>query len=269
MRYVAMGDSISEGVGDTPWPDGSAQGWTDRLAVLLDEQHGSVEYANLAVRGYQAGQVRDRQLAAALALAPDVVTITAGMNDILRPRVDFDELTAILSELVVSFTASGAQVLLVPVPDVTGISPAGKWLNAAASGSMASIGSWATSTARHPSPTRRAPSSRTAVPGTTTGCIRRRSDTNVSPPPRPMPSASTSSRDTWPRRPVRRLLERCGPRPSGGGATPRRGSDGASGVSPPGTGARRSARPSSQWTVSAELSPRGPARPSRPEGRPC
>jgi lysophospholipase L1-like esterase len=128
-RYVAIGDSLSEGVGDDPWPDGTPRGWTDRLAGLLKDHHGLVEYANLAVRGYKAGQVREFQLDAAAALAPDIVTITAGMNDILRPRVDFDVLRAALTELVVPWTATQAKVLIVPIPDVRGISPAGKLVN--------------------------------------------------------------------------------------------------------------------------------------------
>ena len=50
FRYVALGDSQSEGLGDTPWPDGTPRGWTDRLAGYLSAQHEDFEYANLAVR---------------------------------------------------------------------------------------------------------------------------------------------------------------------------------------------------------------------------
>jgi lysophospholipase L1-like esterase len=126
-KYVAIGDSLSEGVGDTPWPDGTPRGWTDRLAELLTDHFGPIEYANLAVRGYKAGQVRALQLDAAVALAPDIVTITAGMNDILRPKVDFDELERTLAELVEPF--QDVRVMFVPIPDVSGISPAGRLVN--------------------------------------------------------------------------------------------------------------------------------------------
>lgn len=127
LRYVAIGDSLSEGVGDTPWPDGTPRGWTDRLAGLLAEHAGSLTYANLAVRGYKASQVRAVQLDAAVAMAPDVVTITAGMNDILRPRVDFAALEEELVELVKPF--EGARVVFVPIPDIRGVSPAGALIN--------------------------------------------------------------------------------------------------------------------------------------------
>lgn len=124
-RYIAIGDSLSEGVGDLPWPDGTPRGWTDRLAGLLTVRNGPVEYANLAVRGYKTDQVRDHQLDRALSFSPDLVTITAGMNDILRPRVDFDALQASLAGLVAAFRESDTTVMFVPIPDLTGVSPAG------------------------------------------------------------------------------------------------------------------------------------------------
>jgi len=131
LRYVAIGDSLSEGVGDEPWPDGTPRGWTDRLAGLLANLHEErgLAYANLAVRGYKAAQVRDHQLAEAIAMEPDVVTLTAGMNDILRRQVDFVQLRTTLIDLVRPFTDAGAQVVVVPIPDVTKISPAGGLIN--------------------------------------------------------------------------------------------------------------------------------------------
>ncbi|UPK73965.1 SGNH/GDSL hydrolase family protein [Nocardioidaceae bacterium SCSIO 66511] len=132
LRYVAIGDSLSEGVGDEPWPDGTLRGWTDRLAELLVEAHRPdrpIEYANLAVRGYKAAEVRDTQVSEALAMEPQLVTLTAGMNDILRPRLDLDALAATLVEIVAPFTARGARLVVVPIPDIRGISPAGRLLN--------------------------------------------------------------------------------------------------------------------------------------------
>ncbi|SMY05032.1 MULTISPECIES: SGNH/GDSL hydrolase family protein [Brevibacterium] len=132
LRYVAIGDSLSEGVGDDPWPDGSPRGWTDRLAALLAGHYGQdqpIHYANLAVRGYKAAQIADTQHQSAIAMQPDFVTLTAGMNDILRPRVDFDALRAILVGLVEPFTSAGAQVVVVPIPNIAGVSPAGRLIN--------------------------------------------------------------------------------------------------------------------------------------------
>lgn len=126
LRYVAIGDSLSEGVGDEPWPDGTPRGWTDRLAELLATHHGEVDYANLAVRGYRSQEVLLTQVEPALALEPDVVTLTAGMNDLLRPRLDVDALRRSLIEIVEPFTAKGARLVVVPIPDITSVSPAGR-----------------------------------------------------------------------------------------------------------------------------------------------
>lgn len=126
LRYVAIGDSLSEGVGDDPWPDGALRGWTDRLAGLLAAHHGDagreVHYANLAVRGYRSHQVAATQLEAAVAIDPDVVTLTAGMNDILRPRLDLDALHATLVELVAPFQGR-AGLVIVPIPDIRRVMP--------------------------------------------------------------------------------------------------------------------------------------------------
>jgi len=128
LRYVAIGDSLSEGVGDDPHPDGTPRGWTDRLAEALAAHHGGVEYANFAVRGLRSAQIRDTQVAPALALRPDVVTFTAGMNDLLRPRFDVAALRAALVDIVRPFTETGARVLVVPIPDIRSVSPAGRLL---------------------------------------------------------------------------------------------------------------------------------------------
>lgn len=128
LRYVAIGDSLSEGVGDQPWPDGTLRGWTDRLAELLAAHHGDVDYANLAVRGYRSQQVLQTQVPRALELAPDVVTLTAGMNDLLHPRFDVGDLRRTLVEIVAPLTATGARVVVVPIPDVSDVTPAGRFI---------------------------------------------------------------------------------------------------------------------------------------------
>lgn len=90
--YVAVGDSFTEGVGD-PGPDGAFVGWADRLAVLLADRRpeGDFGYTNLAVRGKLLDQIMEDQLPRALRLAPDLVSFSAGGNDILRPGTDPDE----------------------------------------------------------------------------------------------------------------------------------------------------------------------------------
>jgi len=122
-RFVAIGDSFTEGVGD---PDdtvpGGLRGWADRVAEALATGRDDFRYANLAVRGKLLDQIRHDQAAAALALQPDLVTISAGGNDILRPGTDPDEVARRFDALVAEVTASGATVVVFTGPDI-GMTP--------------------------------------------------------------------------------------------------------------------------------------------------
>jgi lysophospholipase L1-like esterase len=86
-RYVAIGDSSTEGIDD---PDGSGgyRGWSQRLAERISAAQGRLQYANLAVRGLTTAQVRAGQLEAALALRPDLATVFCGTNDVTAQRFD-------------------------------------------------------------------------------------------------------------------------------------------------------------------------------------
>jgi lysophospholipase L1-like esterase len=50
-RYVALGDSFTEGVGDhDPRLPNGVRGWADRVAEVLATKQPDFTYANLAVR---------------------------------------------------------------------------------------------------------------------------------------------------------------------------------------------------------------------------
>lgn len=85
-RYVALGDSLTEGLCD-PAPDGTLRGWADRLAYLLSAR-GGLHYANLAVRSRRVRDVCGPQLARARELRPDLVSILVGANDLVKRRLD-------------------------------------------------------------------------------------------------------------------------------------------------------------------------------------
>lgn len=113
QRYVALGDSFTEGVGDwdTKSPNG-VRGWADRVAEQLILADSSWGYANLAIRGRKMRQILDEQIDAALALNPTLVTIYAGANDILRPRIDLDALMEGYDDGIARLRGSGAAVVL-------------------------------------------------------------------------------------------------------------------------------------------------------------
>ena len=121
-RYVALGDSMTEGLMDE---DGSGgyRGWADRLAEHLASAWGEVLYANLAVRGRRTHEIREEQLDAALGLTPDLVTLVAGMNDLLRPSVDMDQVLTDNDLMVDSLKGSGATVLMMTFGDPVPINP--------------------------------------------------------------------------------------------------------------------------------------------------
>ena len=122
LRYVALGDSQTEGLGDGDDVRG-LRGWADRLAERIASDSPDVRYANLAVRGRTAGQVHAEQLGPALELRPDLATVVAGVNDLLRPRFDADEVAGHLEAMFAALTAEGTRVATLTFPDVARITP--------------------------------------------------------------------------------------------------------------------------------------------------
>jgi lysophospholipase L1-like esterase len=116
LRFVALGDSLTEGVGD---PVGEAwRGWAALLAAgLSDGPDTSVEFTNLAVSGAQTRDVLERQTPAALALGPDVVSVVIGVNDTLRCTFDIHAVAARLDRVYAAFRDQGAVLLTACLPD--------------------------------------------------------------------------------------------------------------------------------------------------------
>ena len=123
-RYVALGDSFTEGVGD-PDPDrpNGLRGWADRVAEVLARRTDGFGYANLAIRGRTLRPIVAEQLEPAIALQPDLVTIYAGGNDLIRPRCDVDALGEAYDEAVGTLAATGATVGLFTAFDPGGGGP--------------------------------------------------------------------------------------------------------------------------------------------------
>jgi lysophospholipase L1-like esterase len=122
-RFVAIGDSFTEGIGD-PYPslaDGH-RGWADRVAEVLAQDLDDFAYANLAVRGKLIAQIVADQIEPAVALKPDLISICAGGNDVIRPRTDPDDIAAQLEDAVARLASTGAAIVLFTGID-TGFTP--------------------------------------------------------------------------------------------------------------------------------------------------
>jgi lysophospholipase L1-like esterase len=108
--FVALGDSFTEGMNDS-YPSGGYRGWADRVATVLAAQAPGFGYANLAISGKVLGQVIAEQVPRAAELAPDLVSLAAGGNDILR-GADVDALASRFERAVVTLQAAGCRVLI-------------------------------------------------------------------------------------------------------------------------------------------------------------
>ncbi|WP_344789960.1 SGNH/GDSL hydrolase family protein [Gryllotalpicola daejeonensis] len=118
-RYVALGDSFTEGLGD-PYPDAADgfRGWADRVAEVLSAQTSDFAYANLAVRGKLVRQILADQVEPAVALQPDLITISAGGNDVIRPGTDPDEIAGIFEQAIARLSTTGATIVVFTGVDV-------------------------------------------------------------------------------------------------------------------------------------------------------
>ena len=120
-RYVALGDSFTEGVGDAdPTRPNGWRGWADRVAEVLATTSPDLGYANLAIRGRKLPAIIDEQVDAAVALEPDLVTIHGGGNDVLRPKVDIDALAERYDQALTQLAATGARLVVFTAFDPAG-----------------------------------------------------------------------------------------------------------------------------------------------------
>lgn len=126
-RYVAIGDSSTEGLED-PDGQGGYRGWADRLAQhIADAQYVALEYANLAIRGLRMKEIRVSQLDNALAMQPDLLTVFGGVNDLIAGPCDFDSIRADYVIIFGQARRRGTTVLTFTMPDPTAINPLGRY----------------------------------------------------------------------------------------------------------------------------------------------
>ena len=129
-RYVAIGDSFTEGLGD-PLPDGSVRGWADLVAAGLAAGVGEpVRYANLAIRGRLLEPIVTHQLDAALALSPrpTLLSLNGGGNDMMRPGGDMARLAVLTEKALQRCAEAGVRVVLLSGADPSDRLPFGRFM---------------------------------------------------------------------------------------------------------------------------------------------
>lgn len=115
-RFAVLGDSIAEGVADAV-AGYSLMPFADRVAAELTAVRPELEYLNLGVRGLRAHEVREGQLAAALAFGPDLALVACGANDALRPGYEAraDAVDGELAAVIRALQRGGALVMTVSI----------------------------------------------------------------------------------------------------------------------------------------------------------
>ena len=124
-RYVAIGDSQTEGLWDGDDVVGLL-GFADRLAVMVDSVYPGLHYANLAIRGKRIADVLCEQVPQALEMRPDLITVCAGMNDVIQPGRSFGPALADLEYVYAALARSGATVVTTTFPNVAQFLPLGR-----------------------------------------------------------------------------------------------------------------------------------------------
>ncbi|MGI6878187.1 SGNH/GDSL hydrolase family protein [Microbacterium sp. gxy059] len=128
VRFVAIGDSFTEGVGDER-PDGTPRGWADLAAEGWASARGeAISYANLAIRGRLAWPVVEEQLEPALALGPTHLSFNGGGNDMLRPGTSPERIVDAFVKVVRRCREEGVVPVLLSGADPSAGLPMGRMI---------------------------------------------------------------------------------------------------------------------------------------------
>lgn len=108
IRFVALGDSASFGVGD-PTPDGW-RGWARILADSIATDH-YVSFCKLALPGATVADVRHQHLPQALDHRPVLASLVVGLNDVFRSTWDPEQIRRDLLHCAGELSRQGAVLI--------------------------------------------------------------------------------------------------------------------------------------------------------------
>jgi len=119
--FVALGDSITLGVGDPvrladPCTGRVRRAWRGWAALLADGLCDPVLHI-VAGNGACSADVEREQLPRALALRPDIASVVIGVNDTLRSNFDAVRIGTTAARSIGALRAAGAVVLTMRLPD--------------------------------------------------------------------------------------------------------------------------------------------------------
>jgi len=110
IKYAAMGDSLTAGVGTADYRDSYPFLLANKLA-----SENQVELINQARAGDNSSEVLAVQLPQVLSLNPDVVTLLIGTNDIHNLK-SLEEFNRNYTQIVSQLKKTGAKIYLLSIP---------------------------------------------------------------------------------------------------------------------------------------------------------
>lgn len=113
VRYLAMGDSISQGIGT---PNFEAEAFPARLAERWRAQGCKVELKNVGIAGYTAADLVANEVPEITPFKPTFITVQVGANDIVN-AVPIETYRAQLRAILDAAKKSGARVIVLPQND--------------------------------------------------------------------------------------------------------------------------------------------------------
>ena len=116
-RYIALGDSMTEGMSDEI-VNGQYRGWANRIADVMASQSPGFTYMNLAIRGKLIQQVIDNQIPQITPFVEGkqtLVSFHAGANDVIRPNYNPAITLPLYIEAAKKVAATGCTLMLFTV----------------------------------------------------------------------------------------------------------------------------------------------------------
>ncbi|MED0827113.1 SGNH/GDSL hydrolase family protein [Bacillus pacificus] len=114
-RFVAIGDSFTEGIGDEV--EGIVlKSWVDHFVQLCVHD---IEYANFAKCGLVTKEIRSQQLEKVLTFKPDLVSLIAGANDVLKGRWNHQAYKNDMEFMIDTLSKTDADIMIANLPDFT------------------------------------------------------------------------------------------------------------------------------------------------------
>ncbi|PKQ17523.1 MAG: hypothetical protein CVT68_08090, partial [Actinobacteria bacterium HGW-Actinobacteria-8] len=120
-RVVALGDSVTLGIGDSTHP-GIGAGWAAHVAHAL----GASEFVNLAANGTRARDLVTTQVPSALMARPDIVLLTVGGNDVLRGDFCPPEITLHVRAALNRLEKPGREIVMISLDCIAAFSVLGR-----------------------------------------------------------------------------------------------------------------------------------------------